>query len=115
MKSALTVCENPLATSQMNEKTGVHVHSSELELQPTTQEGSTKDEIQTSAVETEDKAPERLSQKLARVRASTWWFVGALLIAIPVSIFATVFSTINISGIKITGVIIRSEILWTAA
>jgi hypothetical protein len=43
-----------------------------------------------------------------------WWLAGALLIAIPSSIFATVFSTVNISGVEVKGLIIWLEVIWVA-
>jgi hypothetical protein len=103
-----------LVTSRVNEKTGVYEHSNELESQSTTEDGINKEEAHELEAEPSEDSPERPGDKLARVRSSTWWFVGALLIAIPMSIFATVLSTVNISGIRVTGVIIWLEITWTA-
>jgi hypothetical protein len=48
------------------------------------------------------------------VRPSTWWFVGAFLIAIPLSVFTRAFSTLKITGIKFAGFIISLKIIWTA-
>jgi hypothetical protein len=77
-----------------------------------------KDEPQTSVEEIEDtdegESPERLSQIIPRVRLWVWWLAGALLIAIPSSIFATVFSTVNISGVEVKGLIIWLEVIWVA-
>jgi hypothetical protein len=111
----------PPATSHLNEKTGVYDHSSELESQSESQDatiGSMKDEPQTSVEEIEDtdegESPERLSQIIPRVRLWVWWLAGALLIAIPSSMFATVFSTVNISGVEVKGLIIWLEVIWVA-
>jgi hypothetical protein len=104
----------PSATSHSNEKTAVYEHSCELESQSGTQDASTKEETQTSVEEVQDN-PEGLSQLISRVRLWTWWFIVALLIAIPLSAFATVFSNVSISGIKVTGFILWLEIIWIAA
>jgi hypothetical protein len=104
--------QDPPATGHLNEKTGVYEHSCELESQSTTQNANSNDDPHTPIEETE-YGPERLGQMFSRVRPSTWWFAGALQIAIPLSVFATVAKDTNLSGVKVTGFILWLEIVWT--
>jgi hypothetical protein len=102
------------ATGQLNEKTGVYHRSNELESQPTIKEASIKDDSHHAVPPIEHSSPERLGQLISRVRPSTWWFLGALLLGIPLILFTTVFSTIKISGIKVAYFITWLEVVWTA-
>jgi hypothetical protein len=103
----------PSATSHSNEKTGVYDHSSELESQPAIHSVSSEVEVPPATDET-NETPQRLSQIISRVCFSTWWLIGAILIAIPLSLFATVLKTANIDGIRVMGIVIWLEIIWTA-
>lgn len=105
--------------SQQNEKTGIYEACSELESQKMSQDGTHEEaEETTEPVEgeeaVEEEEPERLSQKIARVRASTWWFLGALVLAIPLIVFTIRFQNINMDGIHANGFIVWLEIIWTS-
>lgn len=105
-------------TDRSDDKTGVYDHSSELESQSTAEPVDAKHDTREITDEIEDAVvgdtEERLSEKLCRVRCTTWWLAGALLIAVPLIVFATIFTKVNISGIRIIGLAIWFEIVWTA-
>jgi hypothetical protein len=113
LRSSSETAETP-STSQVNDKTDVYDLSSELESQPTTSVASTAEETRPSVIEAVDANPEHFSQLISRVRSSTWWCVGAILVVILLGIFKTIFSTARISVIRVTGFLIWLEIVWTA-
>jgi hypothetical protein len=112
-RSSSEISRPSSATNHLNEKAGAYEHSSELESQKTTEDAGIEEEILQCMIEL-GRAPERFGQKISRVRLSTWWLIGALLIAIPLSIFATILRSINVSGIKVMGIIVWVAIIWTA-
>lgn len=54
------------------------------------------------------------SQTTGRLRDSSWWFLGALVMAVPLSILATLFPDENMDRIRVTGFLIWLEIIWTS-
>jgi hypothetical protein len=116
--STIDAARAPSVSEQPNEKTAAFEQCNELESQTSNKDPSVKDEKEDLAEVPKDQkteaTPERLGEKIARVRASTWWLLGALILAIPLSIFATTYSATTIDGIRVTGLFVWLEIFWTS-
>ncbi|KAI9855707.1 MAG: hypothetical protein M1813_009669 [Trichoglossum hirsutum] len=50
--------------------------------------------------------------KVKRVRVWVWWAVGAVLLAIPLTLFSTKFSSTRIGGIRLLGLLVWLEVIW---
>ncbi|KAH0559630.1 hypothetical protein GP486_003853 [Trichoglossum hirsutum] len=51
-------------------------------------------------------------KKVKRLRVWVWWAAGAALLAIPLTLFATKFSSSRIGGIRLLGLLIWLEVIW---
>lgn len=58
---------------------------------------------------------EAFLQNVTRVvRVSTWWALGAALLAIPLALSATVFSSTRIGKVRLLGLLVWLEMVWLA-
>lgn len=111
--------EGPRTTTPLSGETNTNndnfEHQSVLESQKGHGEVTVEAENPSEPKEEEEEVHESIAAKVARLRESTWWLLGAVAIGIPLTVLAAAFPTVNVGGLHPGNFLIWLEIIWTAA